>query len=199
MGAKALASPSVLFSHLYSVAEYLELERRTGERHEFVNGKITKMAGGSINHNLLTANIIHELKNNLDEMDNMYVFGSDQKVYLPEFNVYVYPDAVVICGTPIVSDKDSQAITNPLVIIEVLSPSTQDYDKIEKFNDYRTLPSFKEYVLISQDKAKVTTYFREENGTWSINDFRNIEDNVFFKSLDISVLMSKIYKRVVWR
>lgn len=109
----------------------------------------------------------------------MYVFGSDQKIYLPEYNVYVYPDAVVICGTPIVSDNDSQAIINPSVIIEVLSPSTQDYDKIEKFNDYRTLPSFKEYVLISQDKSKVTTYFREENGTWSISDFKNIEDNVF--------------------
>ncbi len=197
MGATALASPPSSQALLYSVKEYLKLERRTGERHEFVNGKIIKMAGGSIKHNLLTVNIIHELKNNLDELDNMYVFGSDQKVYLPEFNVYVYPDAVVICGTPIVSDKDSQAITNPLVIIEVLSPSTQEYDKIEKFNDYRTLPSFKEYVLISQDKAKVTTYFREENGTWAINDFRNIEDNVFLKSLNISVLMSRIYKRVL--
>ena len=83
------------------------------------------------------------------------------------------------------------------MIVEVLSSSTKDYDKIERFNDYRTLPSFKEYVLISQDKAKVSTYFREENGTWSINDFRNIEDNIFFKSLNISILMSKIYKRVL--
>lgn len=196
MGATELASPPALSQvRLYSVKEYLELERRTGERHKFVNGKIIKMAGGSINHNRISRNILSILEQNLNE--EFEIFGSDQKIYLPEYNVYVYPDAVVICGTPIVSDNDSQAITNPLVIIEVLSPSTQDYDKIEKFNDYRTLPSFKEYVLISQDKSKVTTYFREENGTWSISDFKNIEDNVFFKSLNISILMSKIYKRVL--
>lgn len=181
----------------YTVAEYLEIEARTGERHLYLNGKIIPMAGGTLPHNRIARNILQHLGNMLDAQNQGYeVFGSDQKVYLPEYNFYVYPDAVVVAEEPIMSDKFADAILNPVLIVEVLSDSTERYDRGQKFVEYRSLPSFKEYVLVRQDKPEVVSFFREKPGLWLDEEFKGLEDEVYFKSIDVRLALSLIYRKV---
>jgi len=181
----------------YTVAEYLEIEARTGERHLYLNGKIIPMAGGTLPHNRITRNILQHLGNMLDAQNQSYeVFGSDQKVYLPEYNFYVYPDAVVVAEVPVMSEKQADAIINPVLIVEVLSDSTERYDRGQKFVEYRSLPSFKEYVLVRQDKPEVVSFFREKPGLWLDEEFKGLEAEVYFKSIDVRLALSLIYRKV---
>jgi Uma2 family endonuclease len=177
----------------FSVAEYLDAEIHEGERYEYFNGEIVKMAGGTIRHNRICRNILSLLDTSLD--DTFESFGSDQKIFLPKYNFYVYPDAVVVSDTPIVSEK-GYAILNPILIVEVLSGSTEDYDRGQKFLQYQSIPTFKEYVLIRQDMPEVTTLFREETNLWRTNEVAGIDNSVFLKAVNISLALSKIYKKV---
>ena len=111
---------------IYTVPQYLELEAQTGERHAFYNGIIVAMPGGTIAHNRITRNILSELDQFLKRKNNLEIFGSDQKIYLPKYHYYVYPDAVVVVQPPIIAEEATNAITNPLLIVEVLSPSTEE-------------------------------------------------------------------------
>ncbi|MEO6639497.1 MAG: Uma2 family endonuclease, partial [Ginsengibacter sp.] len=132
-------------SKTYSIAEYLAMEENSVEKHEYYNGKIIKMSGGTYNHNLIASNIITTLNMLLEEKQQEYaVLGSDMKVYSPRILSFVYPDAVVVCEKPLFYEERKDIITNPLLIVEVLSPSTEDYDRKGKFFDYKQIPSFKE-------------------------------------------------------
>jgi Uma2 family endonuclease len=190
--ASALPQSSV---HRFSVAEYLDVEIQQGERYEYFNGEIIKMAGGTLKHNTIIKNIIFGLEVFLDDQDDKFLFGSDQKIFLPKYNFYVYPDAVVVSDTPIVSEK-GHAIMNPILIVEVLSDSTEDYDRGQKFLQYQSIPTFKEYVLVRQDMPEVTTFFREEPNLWRSNEVSGLENSVFLKAVNISLALSRIYKKV---
>lgn len=190
-------APAAAPERFYTVAEYLDVETRTGERHQYFNGKIKPMAGGSIPHNRIAQNFAQHLGNALDLKDERYdVFGSDQKIHLPAYGFYVYPDAVVVADGPVLSDQVTNAIINPLLIIEVLSDSTEAYDRKGKFEEYRSLPSFREYVLVRQDRAEATAYFREQPGLWPEQKFEGLDSSVYFKSLDVWLPMSLIYRKV---
>jgi Uma2 family endonuclease len=178
---------------LLTVTEYLEIEIQRGERYQFFNGLIKKMAGGSIEHNRICRNILSALDASLNEMYES--FGSDQKIYLPKYNFYVYPDAVVVSDAPIITDK-GQAILNPILIVEVLSNSTEEYDKGQKFLQYQSIPTFKEYMLVRQDTAEVTTFFREESDLWRSAEVSGLDKSVFLKSVNLSLAMAKIYRKV---
>ncbi len=178
---------------LLTVAEYLEIEIQTGERYQFFNGLIKQMAGSSIEHNRISRNILSALDASLDVMYES--FGSDQKIYLPKYNFYVYPDAVVVCDAPIITNK-GQAILNPILIVEVLSNSTEEYDNGQKFLQYQSIPTFKEYMLVRQDTAEVTTFFREESDLWRSKEVLGLENSVLLKSVQLSLAMDKIYKKV---
>lgn len=110
----------------YTLAEYLDIERSSGERHEFYNGKIIRIAGGSVDHNRISRNVLCYLSNELDKKAGFELFGSNQKVYLPKLNLYLYPDVIVIAEAPIMAEQESHAILNPILVIEVLSPSTEN-------------------------------------------------------------------------
>jgi Uma2 family endonuclease len=178
---------------LLTVAEYLEIEIQTGERYQFFNGLIKQMAGSSIEHNRISRNILSALDASLDVMYES--FGSDQKIYLPKYNFYVYPDAVVVCDAPIITNK-GQAILNPILIVEVLSNSTEEYDNGQKFLQYQSIPTFKEYMFVRQDTAEVTTFFREESDLWRSKEVLGLENSVLLKSVQLSLAMDKIYKKV---
>lgn len=180
----------------FTVAEYLDIERSSRERHEFYNGKIIRMAGGSVDHNRIARNILQHLGNEIDKIEGYELFGSDQKVYLPKLNLYLYPDVIVIAEAPIVAEQVSQAILNPILVIEVLSPSTEDYDRKDKFMLYRTLESFKEYAIIQQNSAEVLTMFRNKPHIWEEQEFIGLDQSVYFKSIDVHLPMSLIYKNV---
>lgn len=180
----------------YTVAEYLEIERSSGERHEFYNGKIIRMSGGSVDHNRICRNVLCYLNNELDKKTGFELFGSDQKIYLPKLNLYLYPDVIVIAEAPIMAENVSQAIMNPILVIEVLSPSTEDYDRKDKFMKYRTLESFKEYVIVQQNSAEILTLFRSKPNIWEEQEFTGLSNSVYFKSIDVHLPLALIYKNV---
>jgi Uma2 family endonuclease len=181
---------------IWTVAEYLDLESREGEKYEFRDGNIILMAGGSFNHNRIARNLIRFLDFALDELPQFELFGSDQKIFLPHFNFYLYADALVVANVPLESDKVTQAVTNPILIIEILSNSTEKYNREQKFLEYRSLPSFKEYVLIRQDKPEVLTFFRVQPNMWQEEEFIGLDKQVRLKSLDVALNNKDIYRQV---
>jgi Uma2 family endonuclease len=145
-------------------AEYLELEASSGQRYEFVDGAVYAMAGGTSEHARLAAAVMAELRTAL-AAKSCAVFSSDLKIRIDATNRSTYADAVVICGPEIHSNIDPNAITNPTVIVEVLSPSTEASDRGEKWRHYQRLASLREYVLVSQDSAYVEV-FRRDGDEW---------------------------------
>lgn len=156
-----------------SLKRYLEMEADSAEKLEFHNGKITTMAGGTLIHNIIAGKVITALNTFIDEKTLPFlVAGSDMKIHVESPNVHVvFPDAVVICQQPIYYQGRKDIITNPLLIVEVLSPSTEAHDRTDKFGLYRTLPSFQEYVLIHQDQVKATVFTRQDDTTWIMRDY----------------------------
>lgn len=184
-------------SKTYSIAEYLAMDENSVEKHEFYNGKIIKISGGTYNHNLIATNIITALNLMLEEKQREYaVLGSDMKVYSPRIMSFVYPDAVVVCEKPLFYEDRKDIITNPLLIVEVLSPSTKDYDRKGKFFDYKQIPSFKEYLLVEQNIAFATASYKIADRTWQDAEADGIAASIHLKSIDCTISLSKIYKGI---
>jgi Uma2 family endonuclease len=182
----------------YSIDEYLEVEHRQQERFEYYDGKLLPIPGGSITHNRICRNILSALDQAFLDQEKYEVFGSDQKVYLPHFNFYLYPDAIVVTTEPEMVENDTQAIVNPVLIVEVASPSTAKYDRGDKFADYKSLSTFQEYVLVRQDRPEVNLFFREENDLWRSTDIEGLDKSVFFRSIDVRLDMNRVYRKVAF-
>lgn len=182
----------------YSVAEYIQLEKDTDTKHEYHNGSLYALAGGTLNHSRLSiasqALISGKLKSG---NKNCEVLNNDVKVYISSKNSYVYPDTVVICGAIETATDHKYAIANPTLIIEVLSKSTDKYDRSEKFQLYRKIPSLQEYVLIDQYQYKVELFYRRsDSDLWQISVVEDLDDFITFQSIDIQISMRDLYARV---
>ena len=175
-----------------TIAEYLENEEKSLEKHEFHNGEVLAMSGGTINHSLIGSNITGELRNAV-RGKGCKTFNSDAKVYIDTLNHFVYPDATVVCGKVETSEKDANALSNPLLVVEVLSESTGDYDRGEMFRKYRTLTSFREYVLIDQYQPIVDVLYRMEDNSWKMVTIIGLDKTVYLNSLECELKMSDIY------
>ncbi len=180
----------------FTIEEYLDLEEKSLEKHEFHNGEIIKVEGASFNHNKIVANIIIALGNALDEREECSVLPSDIKIHIPRIRRFVYPDAVVICEEPEFYEGRKDTILNPLLIVEVLSDGTDDYDKEGKFLKYSMIPSFKEYVLVSQDESFVTSFYKKEGETWEKNTEEGISQSIHLQSLSVNIALKAIYKGI---
>ncbi len=187
---------TAILTETYSVADYLRLERKTGRKYAFYDGQLELMAGGTIPHNRVSRYIFGLLFNFLLAKPEYEIFGSDQKIYLPKFNFYVYPDAVVVAGEPLLTDREADAIINPLLIIETLSNSTERYDRGQKFVEYQSLPSFKEYVLLRQDAPEAYLHFREEPDLWRTREVIGLDTQIPFLSIEARVAMVDVYYKV---
>lgn len=198
----ALASPPPPTAPLralrrrYTVAEYLEIEQKTGQKHIFLNGIIIPMAGAKPAHIRISGNVFGQLFKSLEDRTDAEALNSDTKIYLPAFRYYYYPDALAVVGKAEFSTDEVGAILNPILIVEVLSDSTAAFDKGQKFAEYKTLPSFREYALIHQDKAQVDFYLLDEDGIWQHSTAKGLEGEAHFQSIGVSVLLSKIYRNV---
>lgn len=182
---------------LYTLAEYLRREARTIHKNEYYNGKIVPMSYAKAPHNIIAANIITALNIAIDKANKDYlVLGSDQKIYFEHLNVGVYADALVVCEHMEFYDDNQLLLTNPILLVEVLSPSTRKFDRQGKFDLYKTLPSFREYVLVEQNTASVETRFREQPNLWRETQITDPAAEVWFESLGLSIAMKDIYKRV---
>lgn len=179
----------------YTASEYLALEREAVEKHEFLDGQIYAMAGASVRHNRITLNIGGELRAAL-RGSRCEAFPSDLRVRVSATGLYTYPDISVVCGEPEFEDDGVETLLNPTVLVEVLSPSTADYDRGAKFEHYRALPSMREYLLVDQHRAHVMHYRRQDEGTWLLAETRDLDDAIRLPSLDIELKMSEIYARV---
>jgi Uma2 family endonuclease len=183
--------------HRYSVEEYLAMEKYAAYKNEYHDGYIYPMPGGTYNHNLIASNIIRIIGNLVEDLPEVYhVLNSDMKVHIPEDGSFVYPDALVICDKPQFYKGHKDVIINPLVIVEVLSSSTESYDRSGKFDKYSSIDSFKEYILIKQDRHQVVSFFREETDLWRKSVYRGLEAELFIKALQIDVELKQIYRGV---
>jgi Uma2 family endonuclease len=181
----------------YSIEEYLKYEENSEIKNEYENGYIYSMSGGTINHGLIGSRFNGILLNEISKKNlNCIPFSSDVKVFIDDAESFVYPDGMVICGDIETSEYDKNSVTNPMLIIEVLSNSTEKYDRGDKFHKYSTLKSFKEYILISQDKYLIDQFFRKSENQWEMQTIIGDESILKIKSLNIEIKLSDIYQKV---
>jgi Uma2 family endonuclease len=182
----------------YTPTEYLALEECAEYKSEYHNGEIIAITGRSFNHNRIAVNVSAALNFYFKNQENYEVASGDIKVWIPHTQRFLYPDVMVIAGQPDYYENRNDAITNPQTIIEVLSKSTQDYDRSDKFRYYRTLPSFKEYVLISQYEFFVEQYTKIADYEWRLSYQENSEDVLEFISFPFKMSLLDIYNKVVF-
>ncbi|WP_428939114.1 Uma2 family endonuclease [Fontivita pretiosa] len=181
--------------HRSTIEEYLRLDRDSTERHEYRDGAIVAMAGRSHDHTLIAANLIAEIRNALKGKP-CRAYGSDLKVAITKRRRITCPDGSIICGPPEFHPAAAAArdvVANPRVLIEVLSPSTEHYDRTEKFDVYREIDSFEEYVLVGQLSARVETYRRFPDGSWHFEVFAGIQATAQLGSVGIAIPLGEIY------
>lgn len=181
----------------YTLEEYLRKEGNSAYKHEFINGEIIKMPNARYNHNLIAMNVAVEMTNTIEESEKNYlVLGSDQKIYLPVLDESVYADTLAVCEKPLFWDDDDLLLINPILVVEVLSKSTQRYDRTSKFDKYKTLESFKEYVMIRQNECYAEVWYRERPGLWHETIVTDIDGKLPLQSLGVEISMKRIYKNV---
>ena len=185
--------PSLPAQTLFTPEEYITQERKAHYKSEYLNGQIFAMSGASRAHSLITSNISNRLYNQLMESD-CEVHSSDMRVQ-PSPIAYFYPDVVVACGEPRFADDVFDTLLNPVVIVEVLSPSTAAYDRGEKFEHYQQLTSLEDYILVSQHRVCVEHY-RRQGGQWERTEFLTPEDVLPLTSIGCEISLQNIYRRV---
>lgn len=176
--------------------QYLAFERKSETKHEYDRGRIIAMAGASRIHNLIAMNIASEIHRQLRDR-TCEAYSGDMRVRIGESNLYVYPDVVVVCGEPQFEDGEVDTLLNPTAIIEVLSPSTEQRDRGRKSQQYRTIDSLQEYVLIAQDEPRVERYARRDGG-WSLTELDQIDAALRLESIGCEVPQREIYAKVAF-
>jgi Uma2 family endonuclease len=179
-----------------SPEEYLVMERVSPVKHEYFQGEIFQMAGTSEVHAAISSNINVSLGSQLKTRD-CKTYQSDLRVYIPVTGLYTYPDVVVVCGRPDLTDhKYLDTLLNPTLIIEFLSRTTADYDRGPKFDHYRTIDSLTEYVLVWQDTKRAARYTKRDDDNWLLTDFIGESAEIELTSIGCSLLMEDIYNKV---
>jgi Uma2 family endonuclease len=181
-------------SKTYTFDEYFELEENAPFKSEFHNGKISPMPGGTLNHAVIIGNLFFYLKMVIKQQSiSAKVYNSEVKVLVKAIEEAFYPDNFIVLPPTEVYRKD-KAVTNPSIIFEVLSDSTEGYDRGEKFRKYKMLSSFQEYVLIEQDQPVIDVLYKKENGAWELNSYIGLDDTLILNTLDIKIPLSDIYE-----
>jgi len=179
----------------FTPEEYLRLEREAEYRNEYFNGQIFAMAGASPEHVLIVSNVVTQL--NLQLRDGpCTVYSTDLRVRVSYTGLYTYPDVVVICDELQFADDEKDTVLNPSLIVEVLSPSTKDYDRGEKFEHYRTLTSLMEYILIAQDKHHVEQFVRQPDNRWLLSETNQLDGIIELDSIGCELALTEIYNKV---
>jgi Uma2 family endonuclease len=177
-------------------AEYLAIERAALTKSDFFDGEMYAMAGARRNHNLIVANVVGELREQLRK-GPCEVYPSDMRVRVGKTGLYTYPDAVVVCGQPEFLDDTEDTLLNPTLLVEVLSDSTTTYDRGFKSSRYRELPSLKEYVLIEQNQPLVEVYQRSR-GKWALDDARTLSSSVALASIACTLRLAAVYEKIAF-
>ncbi len=179
----------------YTPTEYLEFEAEAETRHELINGEIIPMAGGTTNHNLITGNIYVALRLALNTQTTP-VYMENVRLWIPSPKVFTYPDIMILGSEPIYYEESQTTVTNPVVIFEILSNSTRDYDQGRKFNFYRTLETLQEYILVDQETTAVMIYRRDTSKDWHLTILEDTTERVQLSSVGVELSLTGIYEGV---
>jgi Uma2 family endonuclease len=182
----------------YSIDEYLESEGNSLEKHEYYQGEIFAMAGASIEHNQIVKNVLYSTEDHLRKGGDCQIFPSDLKIHVVSNSLFTYPDLSIVCGKVETLENHKDIVTNPTVLIEVLSPTTQDYDRGGKFKLYRDIPSLKEYILVSSIEISVEKYNKQEDGSWILHEYKNENDIFNIETIQMEIDVKTFYKSVIF-
>ncbi len=183
--------------HYYTFEEYLALEEKAESKSEYHQGEIVSMAGASFEHNLIAGNIFNGLSNRLNDKP-CYVIQSDLRLWIAQSERCTYPDIMVICGEPVFFKNRRDIITNPQIIIEVLSASTEKLDRGDKFRAYWQLDSLKEYALVDQYQMRVEYFRRVDEKIWELRIYTKADERLTLPALEVELPLSEIYRSVTF-
>lgn len=175
--------------------EFLAFERSSDEKHEYYDGIVVAMSGAKRAHNTISTNITGLLWQQLKGKD-CENFANDMRVFVPKTRLYAYPDIVVVCGEPQFLDDVPDTLTNPLIIIEILSDSTESYDRGKKFENYRAIDSLREYVLVSQDRPAIEKFVKHGDGFWRLTDATGLDSAITLESIECKLNLDDVYNKV---
>ena len=178
-----------------SPEEYVEFERNSDEKHEYYAGIIYAMAGGSARHNRIAGSTYAALYTHLRRR-NCTVYPSDMRVKAIQTGLYTYPDISVVCGNEQFEDKKQDTLLNPSIIIEILSPSTEKYDRGKKFQHYRSIFSLREYILIAQDEYHIEQFTRQSDHTWVFSEAVGLSEMIHLAAIQCTLLLEEVYEQV---
>jgi Uma2 family endonuclease len=182
----------------YTVEEYIELLKNSDERFEYFDGEVISMAGGKIVHGDIATNIVRHLGNRLADRP-CKVSGGDVALKVPTAPPFRFPDASVVCGERVIDEfQGIEMLVNPRLIVEVLSPTTEAYDRGAKFLAYQSIESFQEYLLVAQDRPHVTHYTRQQRGKWLRSDIIGLNSEIKLESLNVTLPLAEIYWQITF-
>ena len=180
---------------LISEKDFLEFERASTEKHQYIKGEVFAMSGASIPHNMIHSNMFFEVGSKL-KGKKCKPFGSDLRIYNPASSQYTYPDLSVICGKIETTDDKFDTVTNPTVLFEILSPSTRNYDLGSKFELYRQIPSLKNYVTIDSQAISVSLWTKNNDKSWLLIEKKSLNESIYIESINVELQLSDIYEDV---
>jgi len=188
---------STVPKHVISPEEYLHREKGAEFRSEYFRGEMFAMAGASANHNLIVGNCVQTLGQQLKKKP-CRVYPSDLKLRIEATGLYTYPDLSVVCGEPQLESNGGDVLLNPVVLVEVLSDSTEAYDRGKKFEHYRTIPSLKHYVVVAQDRHSIDCFSRMPDGSWILTSCQALDEKVELDAIDSQLVAAEVYDKVVF-
>jgi Uma2 family endonuclease len=189
-----IKEPAVDYNKMkYTIEEYLEKERASDTKHEYYQGEIFAMAGTSTPHNVISVNLITSIKNSL-KGKACRPYGSDFRIHIPQNSLFTYPDISIVCGEITTRENDNENLLNPIVIIEILSPSTRSYDKGKKFSLYKHIPTLKEYILVDSQALKIEAWFITSGSIWELKEYQDKEEQLHIQTIDVQIPLTDIYE-----
>jgi len=178
-----------------SIEEYLEMEQSSIEKHEYYKGEIFAMSGAKMPHNSISKNLLGTLFTKL-KGKKCQPYGSDVRIHIESNTLFAYPDISIICDEVITRNNDDFNVLNPVVIIEILSQSTKNYDRGEKFKLYRDIPTLKEYILIDSESIHIETFRLNEKNHWELEEYNFVTEELYVKAINEKILIADIYEGV---
>lgn len=186
--------PAVAYSkQKMSIQEYLEFEKNSIDKHEYYRGEIFIRAGAMPKHNVIFKNVFGSVAMHL-KGKSCQPYGSDLRINIPENTLFTYPDISIICGDIVTSEHDEDTATQPVVLIEILSKSTKDYDRGSKFKLYRDIPTLKEYILIDSESISIEAFSINQNNHWELKEYKTVENTLSIATIDFQLPLIEIYE-----
>jgi Uma2 family endonuclease len=179
----------------FTIEEYLEMEHTAVEKHEYYKGEIFAMSGAKYKHNLICTHILTALGNKLKGKP-CRPLGSDMRIHIPKNTLFTYPDISIVCGEPQFLNDDEYNLLNPSVIFEVLSPSTKNYDRGDKFKLYRDIPTLREYILVDAQSVSIEAFYINTGGQWELKEHKNVTETLEVRTIATSLELEMIYEGI---